>query len=214
MTRITYITLFLAIFLLPLANADSTFFDNEDDAFIMDESTSGETAGDTVAVEGTNGGGCTEDFEIIIPSEVNLVSGHTRQISITLKNIGSCNLHGINVSLDVPQGWNSDSFVIDDLYGNKNQTVALGVTPPDYASGKYNVTVKADRLREHESKELYVLIYKEESLPKDIPTPIFPRDEFSTTREKPVEIPNFVYVLLTLSIVLTLGWLYYHGARR
>jgi len=54
-TKMKYVILFLIFFLLPLVNAESTFFD-QDDAFIMGSSTSGGTS------SGIGGGGTTNEI--------------------------------------------------------------------------------------------------------------------------------------------------------
>src|SRR3989338_4831884 len=85
-----YILIFLSIiFLLPLANADSTFFDNQDDAFIMGTTTTTGTIGGVIG--GTTGGGstsgsCRDDWNCTMWSKC-LSSGNQ---SRTCTNIGTC----------------------------------------------------------------------------------------------------------------------------
>jgi hypothetical protein len=209
--------------------AEITFFD-QDDAFIMGYSTTGPTTGGV----GTGGGGCNEDFEIVIPPEIIIIQGYAKQINITIKNTGSCVLYNINASLGVPSGWNSNSYMIGELYGNKNRTVNLSVTPPSDAVGNYTMTVKADALSRHKSKELFVLVNKEEepladatnlsfpptesNTPKeplaDATSPSFPPTESNTPEEKQAGIPSYVYFLTALAIVLIPGWFYHRNLRR
>ncbi len=108
-----------------------------------------------------SGGDCSKRLEIIAPSEVNITQGETKQINITLKSTGSCTLNNINVSLDVPVGWQSASEIISKLHINKNQTVSLNIPPLKSVLGNYIITVKADSIGLHKSKLITVWVTKE-----------------------------------------------------
>jgi len=102
LSKIISIAIISFFLLIPLSNADTTFFD-QDNIFIMYNSTNTtsevteEASTGTTSSGGPNSGsstsGCVEDFEIIVPSEISLIHGYVKQISIIIKNTGSCILY-------------------------------------------------------------------------------------------------------------------------
>lgn len=143
--------------------ADSTFFDNSNDAFIMGSSSTKSQSSAGTSQGTTNPSlsytkGCIREIEIISPLKININQGETTQINILIKNNGTCYLKNINVSIEVPIDWQAQSRIINELYVKKNQTINLEIKPPIKATGNHLVKIKAVAERVKITKELQVII--------------------------------------------------------
>lgn len=125
------------------------------------EYTSEETPSSSTTTPSTGGGGCTKRFEITVDPDVK-INKNGGDVNITIENTGGCTLYDINASLDVPNGWTSESFIVDRLkrYGLEN--VTLNVIPSEFSSGKYNAAVKAKSGSKEESKEIVISVLKQD----------------------------------------------------
>jgi len=100
--------------------------------------------------------------------------------------------------------------MIDNLYTNKNQTAVLSIISPDNALGEYSVTVKADELKKHKTKELFILISKEETPLKNMTKSGSEVMIESESEEISGEIIDYIFLTVIMIILLIVGWFYYN----
>jgi|SRR3989338_3082162 len=155
--------IFILVTLSSPVFSGTTFFDNSNDAFIMGKSST-QSRTSTGTSQGTTNPslsytkGCKREVEINTPSKISINQGETAQISVSIKNIGTCYLKNINVSIDVPIDWKAQSQTINELYVKKNQTINLEIIPSIKATGNHLIKIKAEAERAKTTKELQINI--------------------------------------------------------
>ena|SRR3989338_480679 len=155
--------IFILVTLSSPVFSGTTFFDNSNDAFIMGKSST-QSRTSTGTSQGTTNPslsytkGCKREVEINTPSKISINQGETAQISVSIKNIGTCYLKNINVSIDVPIDWKAQSQTINELYVKKNQTINLEIIPSIKATGNHLIKIKAEAERAKTIKELQINI--------------------------------------------------------
>jgi len=155
--------IFILVTLSSPVFSGTTFFDNSNDAFIMGKSST-QSRTSTGTSQGTTNPslsytkGCKRELEINAPSKISINQGETAQISVSIRNNGTCYLKNINVSIDVPVDWKAQSQIINELYVKKNQTINLEIKPSIKATGNNLVKIKAETERAKTIKELQINI--------------------------------------------------------
>ena len=155
--------IFILVTLSSPVFSGTTFFDNSNDAFIMGKSST-QSRTSTGTSQGTTNPslsytkGCKRELEINAPSKISINQGETAQISVSMRNNGTCYLKNINVSIDVPVDWKAQSQIINELYVKKNQTINLEIKPSIKATGNNLVKIKAETERAKTIKELQINI--------------------------------------------------------
>lgn len=113
-----------------------------------------------ISTSSSGSNSCNRELSIIAPKEINFTSEEPLQISITIKNTGSCTLSNIDTKLNSITGWQSSPKKINILYKNKNQTINFNLTKEQFSLGDYILTIITDSIGVHKSKKIIIRIKK------------------------------------------------------
>ncbi len=83
-----------------------------------------------------------EDFSISCPSSVNASQGKTSEIRVIIENTGETGISEINLSLDIPESWNSSGASINFLAENESASASLEFVPFGQ-EGEFRISLEA-----------------------------------------------------------------------
>jgi len=88
---------------------------------------------------------CVNSLEVTVPQEIFVPQGVTKDISIIVKNTGTCPLSSVSAVLSLPQGWQANSYTLDSGLGvNETGIMSIRLMPLYSPIGNYPVTVRLD----------------------------------------------------------------------
>ena len=88
---------------------------------------------------------CINSLEVTVPDQIFVPQGVTKEISIIVKNTGTCPLTSVAAALSLPAGWSANSYMLDSGLGvNETGIMSIRLLPLYSPIGNYPVTVKLD----------------------------------------------------------------------
>jgi len=88
---------------------------------------------------------CVNSLEVTVPQEIFVPQGVTKEISVVVKNTGTCNLSSVAVALSLPPGWQANSYTLGSGLGvNETGIMSIRLFPLYSPIGNYPVTIKLD----------------------------------------------------------------------
>jgi subtilisin family serine protease len=100
---------------------------------------------------------CVSSLEVTVPEQIFVPQGVTKEISVIVKNTGTCNLSSVTAVLSLPTGWSANSYMLDSGLGvNETGIMSIRLFPLYSPIGNYPVTVRLDALNVTMSKSAKV----------------------------------------------------------
>ena len=88
---------------------------------------------------------CVNSLEVTVPDQIFVPQRVTKQISVVVKNTGTCRMSSVSATLSMPSGIQATSFIINDgLEVNESRTIGLTLLPTDIEPGQYSAMLKLD----------------------------------------------------------------------
>lgn len=134
------------------------------------------------------GNSCKKDIDMNLLLDLEL-EPELSEFNVTVKNIGSCVLYDINVSLEVPQGWGATAETVDELGKKEEKLVSLAITPLDSAEGEFILKATAETAGAAKTKEILTFVSKPEITAPPIVKQIFEEPESPVVEEPGVSLP-------------------------
>jgi len=88
---------------------------------------------------------CINSLEVTVPEQIFVPQGVTKEISIIVKNTGTCPVSSVAAALTLPPGWQANSYMLDSGLGvNETGIMSIKLMPLYSPIGNYPVTVRLD----------------------------------------------------------------------
>ena len=186
MIRLGSLILVVGVFLLLATTvvAETTFFDNPSDLFIIS------TAPVEENIKQISGGGwwedyCDENLELSVPKNIIVDREENITFNITLRNNGICLIRNINISVGSPFTENQRE-IIDTLSKNEEKIITYKLTPLMNIQNDYSITITIATVKKYEQKEVEIIVKqtREEKTAEDISKKVIIKNILEKTREQ------------------------------
>jgi subtilisin family serine protease len=88
---------------------------------------------------------CVNSLEVTVPDQIFVPQRVTKQISVLVKNTGTCPLSSVSAVLSLSAGIQATSFILNDgLDVNESRIIGLTLLPTDIEPGQYSAMLKLD----------------------------------------------------------------------
>jgi hypothetical protein len=88
---------------------------------------------------------CVNKLDVTMPDQIFVPQRVTKQISVVVKNAGTCHISSVAAQMSLPVGWKANSYIINQgLDVNESQVIGLTILPTDAPVGEYSATLRLD----------------------------------------------------------------------